>query len=45
MNKNLLIIKTVDDIIYAFDKGYMNIRAQTIQGNEFMTFKLEVSIK
>lgn len=43
MDNLLIIIQTVDDIIKMFNEGLLTIRAQSIQGNEYMTFKLEVA--
>ena len=43
IDNNLIVIQTVEDIIRAFNNNLFNIRASTVQGNEFMTFKLEIS--
>ena len=43
IENNLLVIQNINDIHKAFDAGLLNIKAQTMQGNEFMTFKLELT--
>ena len=43
IENNLLIIQNINDIHNAFEAGLLNIKAQTMQGNEFMTFKLELT--
>lgn len=43
IDNNLIVIKTVDDIINTFNAGLISIKAATMQGNEYMTFKLEVA--